>query len=308
MQDNIHYLKESINHLEPMFDEFYMFVNWDKNIDKYVKETKELKDILTTINTLKKENLNIEDDLYQKVIILLNNYAKKSELACFFTACDYNLENVNKKNLNFIKEIINLFLEKRGICEYTYKEWIQAILDSGASRKKGKSGENKLINICLNNFKYKYVKTLKELKKENKCVATLTKTGEFSINNFKNNLGIDLDFKNQNKILDIVIKNNNDYFFIEAKHIKSLGGEQDKQIVELINIISKDSKNKNIHYVSFLDGLYSNILLNNILSNNNLENNKILKQQKDIVNYLEKNKNNLWINTYGFNKLLKDLK
>ena len=97
MQDNIHYLKESINHLEPMFDEFYMFVNWDKNIDKYVKETKELKDILTTINTLKKENLNIEDDLYQKVIILLNNYAKKSELACFFTACDYNLENVNKK-------------------------------------------------------------------------------------------------------------------------------------------------------------------------------------------------------------------
>ncbi len=137
MLDNIHYLKQSINNLEPLLDDFYIFSDWDNNIEKYVNDTKEIKEILTTIKILIDKKLNIDDKLYIDLINLLNGYGNKSEFACFLTACDYNLENINKNNIKLVKEITNLFLEKRGICEFTYKEWIQAILDCGASRRKG---------------------------------------------------------------------------------------------------------------------------------------------------------------------------
>lgn len=308
MKNNIHYLKQSINNPEKLLDESYIFSDWDKNINLYVEDTKKLKEILTTIKILKNKKMTINNGLYIDIINLLNSHAKKSELACFFTACDYNLEKVNEENIELVKEIIDLFLEKRGICEFTYKEWIQAILDSGSSRKKGKCGENKLINTAIS-YNYKLVNNIKDFLLYDKVVVNLAKNGDFSIKNIKNKLNIDLDFKNQNKILDILIKNKDHYFFIEAKHIKSFGGEQDKQINELINIIRKNTNKNNIHFVAFLDGNYSNYLLSSdIFDNKNNINNKLYNQQKDIINALNTNKMNLWLNTYSFKELLKDLR
>lgn len=306
MLDNIHYLKHSINNQEKLLDDCYIFSEWDKNIEKYVKDTKKLKEILTTINTLKNKNLIVNDSLYMDIIKLLNSYANKSELACFLTACDCNLENINQENLDIVKSIVDIFLEKRGICEFTYKEWLQAILDSGASRKKGKCGENKLIDISKK-FNYQLVSTIQDLLNNKKAIAKFTKNGEFSIGNLKNSIGIDLDFNNQNKILDVLIKNNDQYFFIEAKHLKTSGGDQNKQMTELINIIKKDTKNRNFHFVAFLDGNYSNYLLNNLKINKDDLDNKLSKQRQEIIETLKLNKNNLWLNTYGFTELLKDL-
>ena len=42
MLDNIHYLKHSINNQEKLLDDCYIFSEWDKNIEKYVKDTKKL--------------------------------------------------------------------------------------------------------------------------------------------------------------------------------------------------------------------------------------------------------------------------
>lgn len=310
MKNNIHYLKSSINNLEPLLDEFYIFTTWDKNIDKYVEKTKELKDILITIKTLKKENEKQDlNFLYEKIQTLLFNYGNKSELACFISACDCNIEKFKKDNLNILIKIIDLFIEKRGICEFTYKEWLQAILDTGSSRKKGKIGEEKIITIAKK-YKYHLVNNFDDLIKNKKAIATLKTIGDFSINNIKEKLNINLDFKNQNKILDIIIKNNEKYFFIEAKHLKISGGEQDKQIAELINILRTNSKNINIHFIAFLDGIYSNNLLNEInkiFNKEELNENKFGKQATDIYNALTQNKNNLWLNTFGLNELLKDL-
>lgn len=310
MQDNIRYLMQSINNPEKLLDKSYIFDNWDNNIDKYVEKTKELKDILITIKTLKKENKKQDlNFLYEKIQKLLFDYGNKSELACFISACDCNIENFKNDNFNILKEIVDIFIEKRGVCEFTYKEWLQAILDTGASRKKGKAGEDKILSIA-ENYDYKIVDNFDNLLKNKKTIAKLTTNGDFSIENIEKILNVKLDFNNQNKILDIIIKNNNKYFFIEAKHLKISGGEQDKQIAELIKIIKTNTNNKNIHFVAFLDGIYSNNLLkegDKIINKINIANNKYGKQAKDIYDALLKNKNNLWVNTSGFVEILQNL-
>jgi len=45
------------------------------------------------------------------------------------------------------KKITERYFSKRVLNEMAPEEWIQAILDTNSSRKKGKCGENKLISI-----------------------------------------------------------------------------------------------------------------------------------------------------------------
>ncbi len=119
-------------------------------------------------------------------------------------------------------------------------------------------------------------------------------------NIYKKNLSIKLATKKQNKKLDLIIKINGRIFLCEAKHLNTSGGGQDKQIAELIEIISLKEQNKNISYVVFLDGSYSNILLG---KNNCGE--KLTTQRKEIKRYLLNNPQNFWVNTAGFEDLFR---
>lgn len=88
IKSNQHYFKRSIANPESL-DARYMFLDWDKNINKYVAATKKLKEFLATIKTLraKKQNADaIYQDLYD---LLLDKYASKSELNCFINACQH---------------------------------------------------------------------------------------------------------------------------------------------------------------------------------------------------------------------------
>ena len=138
------------------------------------------------------------------------------------------------------------------------EKWVQAILDTNSSRKKGRCGEKKLLRILTKND-FQEVKKWKEFLNKRKCVAKFSKI--FSVKNVRKNLGIRLATKKQNKKLDLIIKVNGKIFLCEAKHLNTSGGGQDKQIAELIEIISLKEQNKNISYIAFLDGSYSNILL-----------------------------------------------
>jgi len=107
--------------------------------------------------------------------------------------------------------------------------------------------------------------------------------------------------EHQGKEPDIVLKINDHFFIIEAKHIKESGGAQDKQIVEIIEFIKYSETNRKIHYLSFVDGVY----FNNFVWND--KDSKISRQRKDIEEYLKTNKNNFFVNTLGFITLLNDL-
>jgi len=96
----------------------------------------------------------------------------------------------------------------------------------------------------------------------------------------------------------LIIKTNGRIFLCEAKHLNTSGGGQDKQIAELIEIVSLKEQNKNISYLAFLDGSYSNILLANENGGD-----KLTTQRKEIKKYLLRNPNNFWVNTIGFTAL-----
>ena len=148
-------------------------------------------------------------------------------------------------------------------------------------------------------YGFQEVKTWEDFSNKRKCVAKFSKI--FSVKNVRRNLSIKLATKKQNKKLDLIVKVNEKIFLCEAKHLNTSGGGQDKQIAELIEIISLKEQNRNISYIAFLDGSYSNILLSDRNGGD-----KLITQRKEIKKYLLHNPNNFWVNTIGFETLFKN--
>ena len=299
-QNNQHYFKISQENPESSLDDFYVFDNKNPNLKKYIKNTKEIKEILTTIKTLqkKKESPKTINKYFEELQKSLSEFSNCSEFICFVNACDNTLDAV-KKDLDLMKKITQKYFSKRLLNELVPEEWIQAILDSNSSRKKGKCGELKLISI-LKKLNFNEVKNWKDLKKSNKCIAQFSKV--FSVKKVQENLNVKIKAKKQGKKLDLIVKYKNKIFLIEAKHLNTSGGGQDKQIAELIEILNLKEKTLNISYISFLDGSYSNILLSNSKAGD-----KLKTQRKEIKKYLRKNPNNYWLNTAGFKILFSDI-
>jgi hypothetical protein len=100
---------------------------------------------------------------------------------------------------------------------------------------------------------------------------------------------------------DFLIRNRNEIFVLEHKHKKEGGGGQNDQINEIVQFIGFKEKNKNIHFISLLDGVYFNNY-----SKKNLRG-KIYTQKQAIVKNLNSNKGNYFVNTAGFIKFIKGL-
>lgn len=305
--NNIELLNYSISKKEEFLDNYYMFVEKDKSLDLFEKNIKELKEILITIKRLMindEKGKTLERLYIQLQNIIGDKGINYSEFGCFINACDSNRNEV-KIDMYLLKNITDIYLKKRDLNEIVPLEWIQAIIDKGSSRKKGHTGIKKLIDYLISND-YKETKRYDEFKQINLCFAKFIKNGDFSNNGIKKNFGISLGVNNQNKMLDLLIKKNRDFYFLEAKHMNTGGGAQNKQIVELIDIIKINPQKYNYHFVAFLDGIYFNKLFStNKLSKQHKDENliKISNQRKDILGTLKRIKNNYFINTEGFIKL-----
>lgn len=299
-RSNLHYFEISRNNQEKLLDDFYVFDNKHPDLDKYIKNTKEIKNILITIRTLqsKKEKPAVIDKYFLELSKIIGRYSNCSEFACFVNACD-NIISETKNEIGLLKKITARYFAKRVLNEMVPEEWMQAILDTNSSRKKGKCGENKLINI-LTKQGFREVFDWDEFLKTDYCVVKFSK--KFNLKNVRKNLGVKIKTKKQNKTLDLIIKAKNKVLLCEAKHLNTSGGGQDKQISELIEILGL-TENNGVSYISFLDGKYSNILLSN---NGNGE--KITTQRKEINKFLKNNPKNYWVNTAGFERLISDLK
>ncbi|MBI2459285.1 MAG: hypothetical protein HYV53_01895 [Parcubacteria group bacterium] len=298
--NNLHYFEISKNNQEKLLDDFYVFDEKNPDLDKYIKNTKEIKNILITIRTLqsKKEKPAVIDKYFLELSKIIGKYSNCSEFACFISACD-NFIDKAKSEIDLLKKITEKYFAKRVLNEMVPEEWVQAILDTNSSRKKGKCGENKLISI-LKKQEFKEVFDWDDFSKTDYCVVKFSK--KFSLKNVRKNLGIKIKTKKQNKILDLIIKAKDKILLCEAKHLNTGGGAQDGSISELIEILGLREKN-GVSYISFLDGKYSNILLGE-----NGHGDKITAQRKEIKKYLTNNPNNYWVNTVGFTRLIADLK
>jgi hypothetical protein len=308
--NNIKLLQYCIRHPEKFLDYNYMFVKKDPNLNCYRERTIEIKELLITIKNIKnkQKSQNTLNQLFIELQQKLKKHANYSEFGSFINACDSTVEE-SINNMGLLKKITYLHLEKRKVSDITPTEWIQAIIDKGSSRKKGQAGENKLIKI-LEKKGFVKTKEIKEFVNQNRCVAKFSKRGEFSNTNIKKTFNILIGKKTQGKSLDLIIKKNKDIFFLEAKHLNTGGGEQNKQVLELIEIVNIKPTGKNYHFVAFLDGIHSNNIFNigrqlrnKIRQKKESRKTKEQIQYEDIKKALTKNENNYWINTAGFLKL-----
>ena len=299
IQSNLHYFKISKDNQEKLLDDFYVFDEKNVDLNKYKENTKEIKNILITIKTLqeRKEKQAVINKYFLELSKTLGKFSNCSEFACFINACDNVLKEA-KNEIKLLKKITERYFAKRTLNEMIPEEWIQAILDTNSSRKKGKCGENKLIHI-LKKQGFKEVFSWDDFFKTDYCAVKFSK--KFSLKNVRKNLGVKIKTKKQNKTLDLIIKAKDKIFLCEAKHLNTSGGGQDKQISELIEIMGLKEKN-GISYIAFLDGKYSNILLSDKDGGD-----KIKRQRKEINKFLENNPDNYWLNTDGFGGLIHDL-
>jgi len=303
IKDNQHYFEISKGNLEPHLDESYFILEKNPKLKDYLRNIKEIKEILITIKKLKesKEKNQIVEKYFEKLFKVFNfSFSNCSELGCFVNACDTTRDLI-QKDFDSFKKITNLYIKKRELTDKVPENWVQALIDSNSSRKKGELGERKLIRI-LNSEGFIEVKSWNDFEKNKKSVARFSKDA-FSNSSVKEKLAIKMKAKKQDKMLDLIIKNGKGIYLLEAKHLNVGGGEQDKQVSELIEILNLGEDNKKIHYVSFLDGTYSNRLLGKI----DKKSKKNKKQRKEIEKYLRKNSNNFWLNTAGFLEFVKDL-
>jgi len=129
------------------------------------------------------------------------------------------------------------------------------------------------------------------------------KTGKLLFKKILKHYGIKFKWSknHENKQTDFLFKIGNRIFIMEHKHMKEGGGGQNKQMSEIINFISY--ADSGVHYISFLDGVYFNLL-----ADKNVKSGKSFEQINSIFNNLKKNKQNYFVNTYGFRQLVKSLK
>lgn len=300
LQNNLFYFKISKDNQEKLLDDFYVFDEKHAELDRYIKSTKEIKNILITIKTLqdRKEKSAVIDKYFLELSKAIDKFSNCSEFACFVNACD-NIINEAKDEITLLKEITKRYFAKRTLNEIAPEEWVQAILDTNSSRKKGKCGENKLIHL-LKKQGFAEVFNWDDFLKTDYCVVKFSQ--KFSLKNVRKNLRVKIKTKKQNKTLDLIIKTKDKILLCEAKHLNTSGGGQDKQISELIEIMSLKEEN-GISYIAFLDGKYSNVLLSDVGFGD-----KIMEQRKEIDKFLKNNPDNYWLNTAGFEKLISDLK
>jgi len=303
MQNNLHYFEISKNNPEPHLDKAYFWLEKHPELPLFIKNIKEIKELLITIKKLKinKEDATVVEKYYSNLFDVFNErFSNCSELGCFVNACDSTRDLVQKDFKTF-KTITDFYLEKRDLDDKVPANWIQAILDGNSSRRKGDLGERKLINL-LKRSGFSEVFNWADFWNKERAVAVFS-DAVFSLKSIRESLKIRIATKKQDKKFDLLIKHFDTIFLLEAKHLNVGGGEQNKQVSELIEILSLQENKSNIFYIAFLDGTYSNVLLNKFSPRAVRRS----KQQKEMFEYLQQNQRSFWVNTAGFKALFSDL-
>lgn len=105
----------------------------------------------------------------------------------------------------------------------------------------------------------------------------------------------------QDKLPDMVFFINGEHYIVEMKSMKGSGGGQDKQLTEVINFIRYAEADEHIHYITYLDGEYSNLLHSGTTQP------KIRRQYDDAMACLRNHPGNFFLNTAGFQKFISEL-
>ncbi len=322
LKTNLEYWHISLQNQEPVIDEYYINDEIIIEDEEFVKKVKRLRELITSYCVIIEKNEKVSTEILDEIYEIIASIDKiqYTEFVAFWKVLDMSF-SVFKQLPNqkiILSELLKKYcLHRRELydeCGYS-NVIMQALHDSGTSRKKGESGIIKILNLAEEILgPIKHLEKIKYFDKDEfKLGYFLPDKGDEKIfDSFCEKFKVNYEFgiNHQGKRPDIVFKIEDHFFIIEAKHIKESGGAQDKQIVELIEFIKHSEHSKNIHYISFMDGVYFNnfISISFQKSYNQNKNQKLHKQKKDIEKHLCNNKNNFFVNTFGLKSIFEDIK
>lgn len=205
-------------------------------------------------------------------------------------------------NLTFEEKVfvIDSYLEDRHkmYLNHGYSDIIfQVINDNYSHKRKATLGVEKIKTTCKENgikhFKGDFDDNIFFLLPDNGEKEQFKQALE------KYHIKFEFASTHQDKMPDAFIRYKNAFVIIEHKKMKSTGGGQDKQITEIIDFIKFGERG--VYYVSYLDGILFNQLINPSTRN------KMYRSKQDILKHLENNPFNYFVNEKGFNKLIHNI-
>lgn len=317
--DNIELLEFSLNNPEPVLDDFYLkkgslVISDDpqKSTDLMLRNL-DLIECISAYSFAKKSKnkSSINDALAKALILVKSKNINFSEFVSFWPIVDISyslfssLEEDDQKEI--LEEVMDKYVELRhglyskiGYSATT----LQVGKDAKAHKESGNSAINKLSELLENkgfvNSNNDDVDTF--FAGKTKRYLTADKGGKKLFKKILKEKGIKFKWSRgkENKMPDFLVRDDKDIYIIEHKHMKEGGGGQNKQVNEVIDFINFSEGNENVHYVSFLDGLYFNLFADERY----LRKGKICDQLKGIKKALSQNKGNYFVNTSGFKKLI----
>lgn len=270
-------------------------------------------DLIITYKTLKAQNSKIAEEILDKIDTLLmeTNLINYSPFCIYFQVLKYSYSayKAQKKKLSkqdrckILKEIVAMYLENRHemYMSYGYNDIVfQVMSDSASSRRNGKSGIEKIEEV-LQPLGYKKIKTRERFEKEVKGYILPDKDGKKIFKDVLNTYQIEFKFfkKREAKFPDFLIKNGEKIFILEHKMTNGEGGAQNAEINEIIDFMGTSEKNKNVSYISCLQGSYFTQFKNN--------SGKVKAQKARILSHLKKFPYNYFLNGLGFQKLFQGM-
>ena len=275
-------------------------------------------DLITAYQVLKekKDSINCKN-LISDIVELLDNTdnINYSPLCNYFQVLGYSYSSYkssklnHQEKINIISQMVDLYIEHR---HKIYKSHgyspicLQINSDLSSSRRKGKTGIEKMIQILSNYSDFNFAQSISLSNFLNSDYAyILPDKGDKNVfNEFLKQFNVRFQFREQrdNKYPDMLLKINNDYFIIEHKLTNGGGGSQNAEINEIISFIgySEEDLSIKLHYVSCLAGDYiSSWNSNQTATKQNTQYNNIVKQ-------LNSFNENYFVNGKGLGKMIED--
>lgn len=312
LRSNLEYWQISLDSPEPIADDYYLFDEVIVNNHGLIQKVERLRELIIGYCVMLERDEDaaekVLDEIYDIVVSIEN--IQYTEFVAFWKALDLSYSVFKKlpDKRGVLAEVLRKYCERRrrlyDALGYS-NVVVQALYDSGTSRKKGKSGVQKLSDIIEDVFSdIVLAKTPEELDKyEVAYFLPESKNPLFEEVCRRYHLEYEFGREHQNKVPDAVLKVDGQLFLIEAKHIKEARGAQDKQVTEVIDFIKNSEEDESICYVSFMDGTYFNKFVQP-----SPRADKVKEQKEAIERHLAENKSNFFVNTAGMMALLEDLK
>mgnify|MGYP000355140994 CR=1 FL=1 len=320
MIDNIELFNECKNNKEYV-DKYYeksvkpIITDSPDNRNKLMEANIALLENISTFKVaLESKNEEMQKTALQNIVEALEVQGINcSEFASYWAVKDMSYSAFNSKQsvqnfkIEFIKDILPKYIKDRHSLYqkhgYTFSS-LQVVKDSKAHKGTGAQASRKIQDIVESYGFSKFTSGDIQLFDTSDKVFIFPDKGDGNLfNRIIEEYGIQFQWsKNrQNKQTDCLFKVADKLFIMEHKHMKESGGGQDKQMKELIDFIAYDDEN--VNYISFLDGVYFNLLVEESIVSG-----KVYEQRMSILENLRSHKSNYFVNTHGFKALLESLR